>query len=946
MLRIKIVKVDAEEYTIIQTKHHSILDGWSGPILFARLFYFYEMICQGKEDEIIIKEDNAYLEAQEYIFNNKVRANEYWESVIADVDSPNDINSLLSEPVSLNNYRFVEEVGEVEIQIKGEDYANIKAFTAKEGLTINSLIQFVWHKLIQVYTNSKKTIVGTTVSGRDLPVEGIEDSVGLFINTLPLIIDWDNNSTIIEQLKQIQQKIVEINTHSFSELSSLQKNGERLFHSLFVYENYPMPEGDNGDDLSKINIRGVIEKVDYPMSIMALEDNQYLTIKLGFDQKYMSETKAKKHLESLESILKEVLVNPNEIHNTISLLDEEEFQNVVYNWNNTTMDFPSDKTIVDLFESQVVTTPSNKALISDNLTLTYQELNEKVNQVSNYLLENQIVSVGDIVGVMQPKSELALISILAIIKCGAAYLPIDVEYPKERIDYMIEDSKLKLILKSTEIAIDTNNSSSLNIEDLLIIKSDTNTNNPGISIKPEDIAYIIYTSGSTGNPKGVMIKHTSNVNMSLDQVRKFNVEREDRVVWFASMSFDASVSEIMMALYAGATLLIPEEGIKKDVSRFTTWMKEKEANIVTFPPSYLDLLQVEDYSFLKSIITAGEAAHPEKGKEIIANKVDLYNAYGPTECAVCVSILKVGLADCGNTISIGTPIANMSCYVLDEYLNPVPVGVEGSLYVSGVGLAKGYLNKPELTAEKFIDNPFRPNDVMYDTGDLVKWLDNGSLEFIGRRDQQVKLNGYRIELGEIEHIILSEENIKQVKVEVKSRGNEKALVAYIVGTSNDIDKVGLREILKKKLPDYMVPSYFISLDLLPLNVNGKVDRKALPDVEDADIIKKAYVGSRNEVEAQLVGVWEEVLGLDRIGINDNFFEMGANSLILVKVWNKVNEILQVDLELSLFFQYPTISLLAENLSSNKEDGAEDNEQLQEEEDIGSALNDIFDLMEE
>ncbi|WP_264530522.1 non-ribosomal peptide synthetase [Flavobacterium sp. N502540] len=596
------------------------------------------------------------------------------------------------------------------------------------------------------------------------------------------------------------------------------------------------------------------------------------------------------------------------------LLTEEDKQQLLVSFNNTDVSYPQNKTIVDLFEEQVVKTPDNIAVLFENSVLTYSDINKKANQLAHYLSSNQFVGKGDIVGVFLPKADSSVVSLLAILKLGAVYMPIDINYPQERIDYLIKDSGLKIVISDNSFTIDNCNTidlNSINFEG--IIADNINT-----KISAEDLAYIIYTSGSTGQPKGVAIKHTSNVNMSLDQIRKFNISESDKVVWFASVAFDASISEIMMCLYSGAALCIPTDEIIKDKYKFIGFLKKTKATVVTFPPSYLALLDENDISGLRCIITAGESANPSKALAVIRAGIDYYNAYGPTECAVCVSIYKVTVLNAYSTIiPIGKPISNTSLYILDEDFKLVPIGVTGKIFVAGVGLAQGYLNKNKLTAEKFIDNPFSTGDLMYDTGDLGCWLSDGNIEFLGRKDDQVKIRGYRIELGEIENTILKfSDDLKHAVVEVRENNNEKILVAYFVAVSN-IEKTALKKFLKEMLPDYMVPAFLMELDSLPLTPNGKINRKALPDVSGKDAIREEYVAPRNKMEEVLVAIWQEVLQVEKIGVNDDFFDLGGHSLMVAQVINRIYKQLGNTINFKSFFENPSVYGISRELGENK-----------------------------
>ncbi|WP_146198425.1 condensation domain-containing protein, partial [Flavobacterium araucananum] len=382
LLRLSIIKQSEGCYTVLINMHHSITDGWSGPILLASLHGYYQLLRDN--EKVVVKEDITYLRTQEYIYSHKREIQHYWDTSLSGVESANDINTLLSDPIDFSSYKQVDQPATNFLEITGDLYRELKSFTQREGITINVVVQFIWHKLLQVYSGNNQSIVGTTISGRDLPIEGIENSVGLYINTLPLIIDWVNNSTIAFQLHQIQQKITQMNTHSFADLAKLQINGDRIFHNLFVFENYPAPK-KSGKKTLKVNMRNFKDGVDYPINIMAYEYGESLIIKLDYDGKYLSETKAQGHLSTLKHILGQVISNPEKCHSEISLLQPDEYNQIVYNWNATDRAYPSDMTIYELFQAQAEKTPDNIALVYDGDELSYGELNARSNQLARHI---------------------------------------------------------------------------------------------------------------------------------------------------------------------------------------------------------------------------------------------------------------------------------------------------------------------------------------------------------------------------------------------------------------------------------------------------------------------------------------------------------------------------------------------------------------------------------
>ncbi|QSB25088.1 non-ribosomal peptide synthetase [Flavobacterium sp. CLA17] len=721
-------------------------------------------------------------------------------------------------------------------------------------------------------------------------------------NPLLLSFPVDLSSSFKEYLQKVKSEILE--TLPYSDFNKRDLSEKIGFSDLSIFSTYSI--GINAT--THLNCNGILFDVK-------IEEKGNLEINVSYLEDFVKETIAGYLVKHFRQFIIHLENNIAAHLSDYELLSDTEKHQLLVDFNATDVAYPKDKTIVDLFEEQVAQTPDAIAVLFKESTLTYALLNKKANQLARYISAEHTLNKGDIIGVFLPKSDSGIISVLAILKLGAVYLPIDTHYPPERIDYLIKDSGLKLLI-TDNVALEISKCETIALPSLNFDSiSDENINT---AISPKDLAYVIYTSGSTGHPKGVLIEHTSTINMSLDQINFFGISKEDKIVWFASVAFDASISEIMMSLYSGATLCIPTEEVIKDKDQFTGFLKETKATVVTFPPSYLGLLSEEDISGLRCVITAGESANPTKAIAVVKSGIDYYNAYGPTECAVCVSIYKLSENDFDKTvIPIGKPISNTKIYILDKALQPLPIGVAGKIYVSGAGVGRGYLNKPDLTSEKFIANPFQSGERLYDTGDLGCWLSDGNIEFLGRKDFQVKLRGYRIELGEIENTILQySDDLKQVAVEVKENNQEKVLAAYLVATT-PIDKAELRSFLQNALPDYLVPGFYIVLDKLPLTPNGKIDRKALPGITSADVIRKAYVAPQNETEKSLVAIWQEVLGIEKIGVTDNFFELGGHSLMIAQVINRTHKQLGKTVSFKTFFTSPSIAELSKKLQQNE-----------------------------
>ncbi|MBE8969648.1 amino acid adenylation domain-containing protein [Nostocales cyanobacterium LEGE 12452] len=628
--------------------------------------------------------------------------------------------------------------------------------------------------------------------------------------------------------------------------------------------------------------------------------------------------------------MKEMAIDSTrDIHN-FSVLTEQERHKMLVEWNDTKVDYPKHLCIHELFVAQVEKTPDNIAVVFDEQKLTYQELNRRANKVAHYL---QSLTVGTevLVGICVERSLNTIIGLLGILKAGAAYLPLDPTYPKERLSFMLSDSQVQVLLTQQKFVEEF---SASGVKTVCLDSNWESINSqspedPTSDVTAENLAYVIYTSGSTGTPKGVLIQHQGACNLAQAQVKLFDVNPHSRILQFASFSFDASVWEIVMALGSGASLYMGTQDSLRPGTDLIKFLREQSITHVTLPPTALAALPAEELPNLQTLIVAGEACN----HKLIAQWSQgrrFFNAYGPTESTVCATVAECHAGDTQATI--GRAIANTQVYILDNHLQPVPIGTPGELYIGGDGLARGYLNRPELNRERFIPNPFDDSAALasprastgsrlYKTGDLARYLPDGNIEFLGRVDNQVKIRGFRIELDEIEKLLIQHPDVKQVAVIAREdipgdtrteQSRSKRLVAYIVLNQKPEAIIAtLKRFLEEKLPKYMVPGVFVILDSLPLTPNGKVDRQNLPagDRIRPDL-EETFVAPRNPIEEKLASIWIELLGIEPIGINDNFFNLGGHSLIAAQMLSRIRDSFQVELFFHHIFANPTIAGLA------------------------------------
>ena len=854
------------------------------------------------------------------------------------------LNNTNRKNLRINEHRRVAIQREQDLIIKDELYARLKKLAEKEGITLNSILQYVWHKVLNVYGNSNQTVVGTTVSGRNIPIDGIESAVGLYINTLPLIVDHrvQASKSILERLREVQDDINEINSRSNINLATLQKGSERLFDSLFVYENYPNLASEEERNHLKMSFIAAIEKFDYPLGVAAYEDDNKIVLKLNYAGELFDNNSMTSILSVIKWLLEQIASHPHQPAQKLTYLNEEQYRKIIQEWNETDKDYPRDKTIHELFEEQVEKTPDSVAVVYEGSQLTYQELNNRANQLANYLRQKYNVKPDDLVALCLDRSEYILIAILAVLKAGGAYVPMDPSYPNERIQYVLEDTNTKVVL--------TNAIYKEKLENLSKIKSAhiENTQRPGIleidsgllkkqligqkKINLENVvsninlAYAMYTSGTTGNPKGVMIGHEAFIE-TINCINRLYFPEKKNIKTYSMTSyvFDIFGLEYGLPLLSGGIVSIGTS--EYDVLDCSSY------DFIQMTPSLCDLKldNLINTAHIK-LFVGGENLNDNLLEKILSKSIHVINVYGPTETVIwstskeylCVQDKKL------LNVSLGKPFNNEKVYVLDSNLIPLPIGAIGELYIGGICLARGYLNKPDLTAERFIANSYQTieekkkdeNSRLYKTGDLVRWLPDGDLEYIRRNDFQVKIRGHRIELEEIEVAILSYLGVQQCVVIIReTKDIEEAANKYLVGyyvSEYKLEEESLLHHLQVKLPDYMIPSRLIQLDRMPLMISGKLDRKALPTPEFTS--EHNYTAPRNELESILCEMWAKVLGLseNKISLYDDFFRLGGNSILAIKLSSKLNEKLATKISFADLLRHQTIDKLALYITCNTE----------------------------
>jgi amino acid adenylation domain-containing protein len=889
--------------------HHIISDGWSMDILLNQLLLFYNTDTRKKAEGLlplsIQYKDYAVWQQQLIRGEGMQHHKAYWLDQFGGELPVLQLPSDKMRP-AIKTYNGGMVTGVIDRALTQQ----FKKLNQEQGATLFMGLVSAVNILLYRYTGQQDIIIGTPIAGREHA--DLEEQIGFYINTLALRMQFKGSESyreLLENIKKVTLGAYKHQAYPFDELVDelhLQRDISRhpLFDVMIILQNA------TNNAVKLPYLRGLdIHRYEDSEKLTSLFDivfdffevGEELQISINYNRDIYNKGTVKQLADHLEQILIAISANPDKAINRLDFLNEKDKSQLLEKFNDTTFELAADKTILHLFEEQAEKNPDATAIVFEENELSYRQLNEKANRLAAYLKQHYAVGPDDLIGVMMERSEKVIITILGILKSGAAYLPVDPDYPRERIDYIIKDSCCNVIIDEKEFK-------GFEQEQNQYHKKNLSFNN-----KPADLAYVIYTSGSTGKPKGVMIEHGAIVNTIYSEQKVFDVKQGDRHLQFASLSFDASVSEIFVCLCSGGALYIIDEKNKKIPALLEKYLSEKQTDIAIIPPAYLEHLEIEKIRTLKKLITAGEPAVYDKA--VSFRRYGMYfNAYGPTETSICASIFSFNKKTMmtGRNVPIGIPIFNTRVYIVDDQDNLLPLGAIGEICISGRGLSRGYLNQPELTAEKFTANPFKEGDRIYRTGDLGRWLPDGNIEFTGRKDDQVKISGYRIELGEIECALRTCKDIDAAVAAVKTTADgEKELIGYVVSKA-EIKLSEIRAHLNKILPGYMIPAHYVQLQELPLTPNGKVDRKKLSDSASVKLQREAgYVPPGSEIEEQLVNVWQKILAKDKIGINDNFFELGGNSMKIIKLAKMVSQVADREISVALFFEYPTIKDLVD-----------------------------------
>ena len=940
LVRWVLLKLSDQEHLLIHIEHHMVHDGWSFNVFLGELVELYQAFSLGHPspltEPLLQFADFAHWQRQ-WVKSQSAQAQlTYWQQKLSG-SSP-----LLQLPY--DRPRPTEQTyqgDQIRAELPIDLCESLRVLSRREGVTLFMTMLAAFLIMLHRYTGQDDISVGTAVANRRM--HEIEKLIGMIVNNLVLRTDLSGNPTFRELLGRVRSCTMEAYANEdlpFDKVVEVLKPIRNLSHNplfqvMFSFHDSPMPDLSlPGLDISLHEpISNKSAKFDLDFLVIPRFEQRVqngsktgakgITLVLEYNSDLFDAATIQRMLEQYQNLLEVIVANPEQHIGELPLLTQYQ-QQLLAEWNQTHKEYTVPQCIMKLFAEQVERSP-NAVAVQSGQQLTYRELSDRANQLAHYL-QSLGVKPETLVGICVERSPEMIVGLLGILKAGGAYVPLDPAYPKERLADIIEDTQLKILLTQerfqSQIPDYTGKTICLDTDWSVIAQH--STANPISGVQLHNLAYIIYTSGSTGKPKGVMIEHRSLMNFVMTAIHEYGIDAGERILQFASICFDTSIEEIFPSLLVGATLVLRTEQMLHSSDEFWRYCQEWQLTVLDLPTAYWHQLVAELNpqdgripASLRIVIVGGEEAQLEKVKHWhssvahLPHPPQLYNSYGPTEATVITTLHHLNSSD-ATSVLIGRPISNAQVYILDQYLQPVPIGVPGELHIGGAGLARGYWQRPELTAEKFIPNPIADAtcDRLYKTGDLARFRADGTLEYLGRVDDQVKVRGFRIELGEIETVLRQHPQVFQTVVIARvDIPGQKRLVAYIVPHQPQPTTDELRDFLKQKLPSYMVPSAFMLLETLPMTPNQKVDYRALPAPDFSCSVEDKFVAPRTPTEEKLAAIWSEILKLEKVGIHDNFFELGGDSILSIQIISRANQA-GIQIAPKQLFKYQTVAELA------------------------------------
>jgi amino acid adenylation domain-containing protein len=924
LFRAVLLRKSPDQHVIVLVMHHIISDGWSMGVLAGEISSIYQSLAKGGECPLeplrFQFRDFVAWEQRESELSYAADL-EYWQQQLGG-DLP-----LLELPADHVRPTLQTFNGRrVSMYISRDLADQLQRVGRGQNATFFMVLLAAFKVLLLQYSGQEDILLGTPTAGR--LKRDFEGLIGFFVNSLVLRTDLSGNPSFAELVQRVRKTSLEAFEHQsvpFDQLVEVLQPDRSLdrspiFQVMFTLQNAPLPRLRLDDlEMKPLEFQSLQSRYDISVDVYLFEGKYRCDFEFNTDI-YEEETVLQMQRHYLR-LLKTVASAPATPIRALSLLSESERHQIVEEWNRTSMPASPYATVAEWFQAQAVKTPAAAAVVYGERTLTYAELDAQSNKLAS-ILRSHGVARGTVVGVFLHRSPEMVVALLGILKAGGAYLPLDPQLPAQRIEFLIADAAVPLIVTQTDLrAMPADSDAALLMIDQI---SESVEQPPTDKPNSEDLAYLIYTSGSTGNPKGTETTHAALVNLLASMLREPGLTSEDTLVAVTTLSFDIAGLEIFGPLVCGATVVVASRDQVLDPELLAGLLEESAATVMQATPSTWRMLVESGWMGRANLRVwcGGEALRPDLAESLLARGRELWNLYGPTETTIWSAAHRVKSSE--NPILIGRPIGNTRMYILDPEGQPVPVSVPGELYIAGAGVARGYWRRPELTETRFLPDPFDPvpGRRMYRTGDLARYRRDGQIQLIGRTDHQIKLRGHRIELGEIEVVIERHPEVLQAVVALHGEGNGQQLIACIKLSGDTMDSGNLRSWLQERLPDYMVPSSFIVLQEIPLTPNGKVDRKQLPKPKASTRETSTPIASpRNRLEEQLVQIWSEILGVDRVGVRDNFFDLGGHSLLLIRVHARLRQELDSDVAVIDLFRYPTIESLASWLNRRSQSHA-------------------------
>ena len=926
LIQANVLKLTEVEHILLLKIHHIVYDGWSCGIIIRELATIYSAFCNDLSPELreLPIQYTDFAVWQRVWLTGVVLLSQlaYWTQQLEGAPALLELPTDRVRP-STQTFRGAHQP----FTLSKEQTLALIALSQRLGVTLFMTLLAAFQTLLYRYTGQTDICVGTAIANRTrAEIEGL---IGFFVNTLVLRTDISGNPSFEELLYRVREVALGAYAHQdlpFEKLVEQLQPARDLSHTplcqVMLVLDEPMPQIEMaGLTVSLLAVETATAKFDLTL---ALENTATGLIgNWEYNTDLFDASTIARMARHFQTLLERIVANPEQRVSELPLLEERERHQLLVEWNNTTKEYPIDKCIHQLFEEQVTRSPDAIAVVFEDKQLTYRELNQRANCLAHHL-KTLGVEPEVLVGICVERSLEMIVGLLGILKAGGAYVPLDPAYPFERLSLMIEDAQPSVLLTQERLVEELPSHWS----QVICLDSDweaithQSQENPSSAVKTQNLAYVIYTSGSTGKPKGVLVTHHNLSQSTYARIFHYS-EAVTSFLLLSSFAFDSSVAGIFWTLCSGGILVLPQQKFQQDLPQLTKLIAQNQvSHLLSLPSLYALILEQaqQHLESLRTVILAGEPC-PTKVLELHTKQLGhtfLFNEYGPTEATVWSTVYKCQSPQQRTHAPIGRPIANTSIYILDRHLQPVPIGVPGEVHIGGAGVARGYLNHPELTLEKFIPNPFsnEPGERLYKTGDQARYLTDGNIEFLGRLDNQVKIRGFRIELGEIEAVLNQHPDVQTTTVIAREDiPGDKRLVAYVVPNSQPAPTFKLlRHFLKQQLPEYMVPSNFVMLEALPLTPNGKVDRRELLGLElNRSAIEAVYVAPITPVEKQIVAIWSEILGIKQIGVGDNFFNLGGHSLLVTLLMIKVRKTFQVELPLRSLFEMPTVAELAASI---------------------------------